>query len=241
MDVLEKEQVDEQTALNHWYYKSKFALLKKTIKECSLPSSSFSTVDVGTGLGLFLRMMELEGLASPERSVGVDPARPPGSFALNSKIPVIQNFPDRQFDLAILMDVLEHVDDDASLLKESASHVKSGGFIFVTVPALPWLWSSHDIYLNHYRRYSLSNLKKLIQGVETVGLVSLHYFFFSPLLIACPIRIIRKHTKNRVGSDMAPVPTPLNSFFKLICMAELVATKRNTFAGLTAVATCKVK
>jgi len=62
--------------------------------------------------------------------------------------------PDRKFDLVLMLDVLEHIADDAEFLQSVAdSMLKSGGRIVFSVPAHPRLFSSHDTELGHFRRY----------------------------------------------------------------------------------------
>jgi SAM-dependent methyltransferase len=62
------------------------------------------------------------------------------------------------FDLATCLDVIEHIEDDRGALRELHRVVKPGGFLLVTVPSYPRLWSSHDIRNGHFRRYTRSSL-----------------------------------------------------------------------------------
>ena len=57
-------------------------------------------------------------------------------------------------DLVLLMDVLEHMTDDVTLLREYVERVTSGTRFLITVPAFGFLWSGHDEFLRHYRRYT---------------------------------------------------------------------------------------
>jgi hypothetical protein len=63
-------------------------------------------------------------------------------------------------DLVLLMDVLEHVDDDLGLLKAYVD-VPSGSRFLMTVPAFQFLWSGHDDFLEHKRRYTLAQFEAL--------------------------------------------------------------------------------
>ena len=54
----------------------------------------------------------------------------------------------------LLMDVLEHVDDDVGLLRAYAEPARPGTRFIVSVPAFSWLWSAHDEFLEHRRRYT---------------------------------------------------------------------------------------
>ena len=240
MDVVEQEQLNADVAASHWYYDSKYALIKKHIDALGVNKTSLTTADVGTGIGLFLHKMEVDGYASPERSIGIDPAHQDPTTAFHSQIPIQANFPkDRNYDLLLMMDVLEHVEDDNAMLQDVIPHVKKDGLVFITVPALPMLWSSHDRFLGHYRRYTLKSLRKLVEDSGRLELVSLHYYFAVTLPLALPMRLMHRKRTDFSSSDMRPVSKIWNSVFKWICRCELPFAILNRFAGLTAVALCR--
>jgi SAM-dependent methyltransferase len=70
----------------------------------------------------------------------------------------------RCFDLVGLFDVLEHVRDDLGLLGVASAFAVAGGWILITVPADPRLWSKFDRYAGHYRRYSREALADLLRS-----------------------------------------------------------------------------
>jgi 2-polyprenyl-3-methyl-5-hydroxy-6-metoxy-1,4-benzoquinol methylase len=82
------------------------------------------------------------------------------------------------YDVLLMLDVMEHVQDDASLIRSSVAHLKDGGTAVITVPAFQFLYSGHDRFLGHYRRYTLQGLTEV---AEKAGLekVECFYFFFS--------------------------------------------------------------
>jgi SAM-dependent methyltransferase len=63
-------------------------------------------------------------------------------------------------DAVLALDVLEHIDDDASALAEAARLVRPGGLVLVTVPALASLWGNQDVVSEHKRRYTGRSLAK---------------------------------------------------------------------------------
>ena len=65
---------------------------------------------------------------------------------------------DDAFDLAVALDVLEHVRDDDGALRELARVIAPGGRLLVTVPQYGWLWGEHDVLAHHHRRYTRSLL-----------------------------------------------------------------------------------
>ncbi|MES1174472.1 MAG: class I SAM-dependent methyltransferase [Myxococcales bacterium] len=86
----------------------------------------------------------------------------------------------RAFDLALLCDVIEHVEDDRALLGVVREHLSDGGHALVTVPAFQSLFTLHDRALRHFRRYSLPQLEGVIAaaGFDLVG----SGFLFASLL-----------------------------------------------------------
>src|SRR5262249_23693342 len=71
--------------------------------------------------------------------------------------------PDARFDLLLLLDVLEHVDDDRAFLTTLVrDNLAGGGSVVVTVPAWPWLYGAHDAALNHRRRYGQAEARRLL-------------------------------------------------------------------------------
>jgi SAM-dependent methyltransferase len=65
-------------------------------------------------------------------------------------------------DVVLLLDVLEHLDDDGEGLRAAGRTLRDDGRLVVTVPAYPWLWSGHDLALGHRRRYVAAGLRRLV-------------------------------------------------------------------------------
>jgi SAM-dependent methyltransferase len=79
------------------------------------------------------------------------------------------------FDSALLVNVLEHVKDDAALVSRLGELLRPGGRLLVFVPALPWLFGTLDAHVHHLRRYTRSGLTNLLidSGFE---IERLHFF-----------------------------------------------------------------
>ena len=65
------------------------------------------------------------------------------------------------FDSIVYVDVLEHIEDDVSELNEAAKRLVPGGKLVVLGPAWQFLFSEFDKSVGHYRRYTLSSLRKV--------------------------------------------------------------------------------
>jgi len=88
-----------------------------------------------------------------------------------------------RWDVAFLLDVLEHLPDDEFAIRQVAAALKPGGLLLVTMPALQFFWSYNDEAAQHCRRYTRDALNRLAR-VAGLHLQSARYFMFflSPLL-----------------------------------------------------------
>lgn len=87
-----------------------------------------------------------------------------------------------------LFDVLEHIENTKEFLGRINSSLTSEGLIFLTVPAFQLLWSEEDVRAGHFKRYTISSVRKELReaGFEIID----HNYFFSMLPI--PIFFFRK-------------------------------------------------
>jgi len=70
--------------------------------------------------------------------------------------------PDLPYDVIISNDVLEHIEHPEITVAKMASMITSDGVLYVTVPAMQWLFGYHDEMLGHYRRYNKSMMTQLL-------------------------------------------------------------------------------
>ncbi len=73
---------------------------------------------------------------------------------------------ERSFDLVIMLDVLEHIEDDVQMLRQLKDCLKPGGKLVVKVPALEWLYSPMDKAIGHYRRYNKKTLNQTFRKAD---------------------------------------------------------------------------
>ena len=89
-------------------------------------------------------------------------------------------FPDCTFDALILLNVLEHIDDDEASIKQVFRILKPGGVAIIEVPVGPQLYDVYDKMLFHCRRYALSELALLLKkaGFKIVKKSHLGFFLY---------------------------------------------------------------
>ncbi len=69
-----------------------------------------------------------------------------------------------KIDTIVCMNVLEHIEDDASTLRDFASVLPAGGRLALVVPAMKALYGTLDVHLKHYRRYEKADLERIVKA-----------------------------------------------------------------------------
>jgi len=159
-----------------------------------------AVADIGAGDLYFAREVLRR---HPGRILAVDKgygcaAELDGILLLNS----LSDVGDNSLDLAFPMDVLEHEQDDRRFLEEVFRKVKLGGRLIITVPAYPFLFSAHDRFPGHFRRYRRRQLHTLLRGLETEHVQSFH-FFTALFLLRCLQLLLPKRRRGPLAQGIA--------------------------------------
>ncbi len=72
--------------------------------------------------------------------------------------------PDASFDTVVIVNVLEHINQDKDALTQLFRILKPGGNLLIFVPALQILMSKLDLLHGHFRRYSRAELRAKVEG-----------------------------------------------------------------------------
>lgn len=114
------------------------------------------------------------------------------------------------YDVITLFDVLEHTEDAQGFLRSIKTYGRPGWRLLITVPAFQSLFSSHDLYLGHHRRYSRTQLCGLIKEAE-VQILDSGYLFSSLIalraLTICCEALGLSSMKRRGGLWLEPSTT----------------------------------
>jgi len=100
-------------------------------------------------------------------------------------------------DCVLMLDVLEHCEDDYHTLQTivNGGFIKQNAFVLITVPAFQSLYSQHDDLLGHFRRYNYKQLKKLCEKNNLI-VIDGGYFFSTLLILRC-LQLIQEKIKHR--------------------------------------------
>ena len=223
----------------HWYYVSKGRVLVDMLAREHIDE----VVDVGAGSGVFSRLLLERDIC--DRAICVDPNYVADSDQIHNGKPLLMR---RELgrptgSAVLMMDVLEHVGDDAALLRQYTAGLATGARVIVTVPAFQSLWSGHDVFLEHYRRYRLGQLEALVRdaGLEPV---KGRYFYGLLFPVAAGMRFFDRLRLARGDaapqSAMKQAPGWLNRLLVMIHDLERHSLFHiNRFAGLSIVLLAK--
>ena len=172
-------ELNSKIEMTHWWFVARRRIISRLITHLIPPSPSRTVVDVGCGTG-----GNLSQLANDYRCIGIDPSeeairwakkRFPQMAFVRGHAPEDLNDDQRQADLFMLNDVLEHVPDDFSLLSKLLAASKPGSYFVITVPADMSLWSPHDVSHGHYRRYTMERLSAVWEGLPVRCVMRSHF------------------------------------------------------------------
>jgi SAM-dependent methyltransferase len=174
----------------HWWYLLRSESVVRWAR--SLPPGS-TILDVGSASGGNTILLSKLGfnLTSLEMSdLGVE-------LQLKKGIRVVRGdatnlpFDTESFEAVLCLDVLEHIEDDVSALKEMSRVTKPGGKFLFSVPEDPKLWSDHDESVSHVRRYLRKDFENKICNVG----YQISQTRSSVVFLKWPIKIYRLFSK----------------------------------------------
>lgn len=149
----------------NWWFQGRRKIFLSLLDKNSGKKKPKRILDVGCGTGIMLNYLaqygQVEGVDNSREAVAFCRSRGLKNARLGNakKMPFLDN----SFDIVTAFDTLEHIKDDKVALKEFYRVLRPNGLILITVPALPIIWSSHDVAHCHFRRYTLLDLKKKIK------------------------------------------------------------------------------
>jgi len=180
----------------HFWYRGRHRFLWSGVQRAlgggDAPLAGRRVIDLGGGCGGWIKYLVDRG-AKPRELVLSDSSRRALDYAADVLPKHVQRFQidllnlqwrDR-WDVAFLLDVLEHIPDHESALREIHQSLAPGGLLFITTPALQRFWTYNDELAHHVRRYAKADYRRLASqcGYELIA-ARYFQFFLSPLLLA---------------------------------------------------------
>lgn len=199
----------------HWWYRARRDILSDYLDRYGDLPADARILEIGCGTGHNLPMLSRFGRVE---AIEIDPAarsiaaerlgRPVG----DAPLPGLPDVPRGSYDLVAVLDVVEHIADDAAALSAMRALLKPGGKVLIAVPAHQWMWSAHDVVNHHHRRYSK---KTLAAAIRAAGMRPEKMGYFNSILfpLAAGARLLGRMT-GRDDSDDSPPPPLVNKAFE---------------------------
>lgn len=162
-----------------------------------------SILDIGAGSGILLEVAESLGY----ESVGIEPSYSLAEIAVGHDLKVKQGyFPSDEisgkFDLITLIDVIEHLNEPESLIKDLFNNLQDNGFVIISTPdvsskfarLMKWNWWHYRVaHIGYFNQSTLDLLMKRC-GFENTGYNSRPLWFFQADYITKRIlKLITRH------------------------------------------------
>ena len=214
-----------------WFRGTRRVILDWARRAAGRPLQDVFIADVGCGPGTTMAWLpdspRLVGLDAQPLALSLAKTRAPSAGVVAADA---EDLPlgEGGFDLALCLDILEHLEHPEKAVAGVFRALRPGGSLIATVPAWPFLFSSHDRALGHQRRYRRKGLKALLAGAGfEVRRASYYNALLFPPIAA--VRMLRRGNvepgpvggDDLVDSDLKPMPAPLNRLLE-----ETIAVER---------------
>jgi ubiquinone/menaquinone biosynthesis C-methylase UbiE len=209
----------------HFWFVGRRALMESMVEP--LLAEGEPLLDLGCGTGSLVARWAAGGrrvIGLDQRPEGIAAARArlAGAGAGNAEFVVGDAhslpFEASTFAGAFALDVLEHLDDQRAL-RELGRVLRPNGWVFVTVPAMPLLWSRRDELAGHLRRYTRTSLTRALHGAG-LRLETMRAYQFTLLPLVALSRVFGRRTTSTRDLEDRPAPI-LNRILRAINLAEV--------------------
>lgn len=204
MDLHDYKLQKENSEDLYCWFRARKNLISLLLEKTCPQNNNINILDIGCGTGTELEILKKFGEVS-----ALDINKEALSLAQEKDIKIIlgniENYDigQEKYSHVCAFDILEHLQKDSLVLEKIYAALKKGGFFIFTVPAFPFLFSEHDIALEHKRRYTkkeiITKLKKANFSIEKTGYWNSILFPMIASLRIGKILIakIRKNLKNK--------------------------------------------
>ncbi|HET7585056.1 MAG TPA: methyltransferase domain-containing protein [Gemmatimonadaceae bacterium] len=224
----------------HWWFVGRRRIIAELVHALVPPDRGAIVCDVGCGtgatVGALLSGYGCIGIDRSPEAVRLASIRFPGATFLHGSPPADHTDAIHAADVVLLMDVLEHVEQDAELLHALVRVTRPRAHLVVTVPADPRLWSPHDDRFGHHRRYEPQTLAALWRGCPVSPLVVSHFNArLYPLARAVRAAARRRgRSSGEAGTDLRLPPKPVNALLARVFAGEAEPLRRALTRGASA-------
>jgi SAM-dependent methyltransferase len=213
---------------NNFWFRSRNRIIQFLLKKYlfSINNKKLSFLEVGCGTGYVLK-----GLSafSELRLVGADIYLEGLKYA-KLRLPEVSfiqldasHLPfENEFDAVGIFDVLEHLENDADVIKNIHRALNLTGYLFITVPQHKFMWSKVDERSCHKRRYSRAELEAILNtsgfNIEYIG--SFLFILFPVMLMSRWLQGRSNVTSHSHSFNEFDLSSPINACLEIIMKVE---------------------
>ena len=198
---------------DHFWFKTRNEFILKTME--SFIAKESKLVEVGAGSGTVSAFLKQSGY---HNITVADMHLSSLKFAKNHGINKLIQFDlmrnpfEDEFDVVMLFDVLEHIQDDLMALGQIYKMLRQSGSVVLTVPAHNWLWHEGNRAGGHKRRYGKKELRRKLNKTG-FNVIAVQYFFISLV----PLMLLRKvYSQIQTKKSPEDLGLNLNPFFNTL-------------------------
>ncbi len=211
----------------HWWWSGRRAILRDILRALyargDMPTGP--VLDLGCGVGANLEMLSEFGTAigydgSPQ---AIEHAKQLGRTGvryadLSKGEHALDDVESGSAAVVVFADVLEHLPDERPAMALALRLLAPGGALVVTVPALPMLWGTSDVFNHHHRRYTRSMLRAAITSRFEIDRLSyFNTWLFPPISV---IRVLSRLASRPGEEEIGLPPRPVNALMRAIFSSE---------------------
>ena len=214
----------------HFWFVHRNDVITAGLRRVLPKPATWKVIDLGTGAGAVAHHLLRRGhpvvasdlFASAVRSLPDDLKSTFFQFdLLRDEVPASHA---KRYDVAILGDVIEHLEHPLEALRRATEFVRPGGVVLITVPASMLLWTDYDVTSGHKRRYTSRGLRvEMVLG--GLAPICVEHFMFSPgALLLVQRRLLRATAppKTQCDEDLR-VPPLINAMLRTFLRLESAA------------------
>ncbi|MEY2797695.1 MAG: hypothetical protein RLZZ119_1177 [Pseudomonadota bacterium] len=242
-DVQHRDDEYDQTGFDtllrmqeqHFWYRGRHRFLLKSLDRFMPQAQTpLRVIDLGGGVGGWVRYLADRRSNCFQKIALADSSEVALTMAANILPAGVDRYQidlmnlgwENEWNIAFMLDVIEHIPDDIRAVSQAARSLKPGGLLLVATPAFQQFWSFNDDLAHHLRRYTRADFKTIADKTGLKLLDSRYYMFFlSPLYVLSRltpgIEQLSVQEKQALFEEQHRVPLkPLNEFLAAAFAAE---------------------
>jgi hypothetical protein len=151
--------------LEHFWVRRRFEVMKRMADPLLRQATHVAEIGCGNGVvqrdiedhyGIPVSGFELIQMALERNLSRISPLY---CYDIHQRRPEFRG----RFDVVVMFDVLEHIEDESRFLESARFHMTGAGALLINVPAHAFLFSAYDRAAGHYRRYSIPSLTQVVE------------------------------------------------------------------------------